>query len=377
MGRLELAGARRLRLAGVVAVAAFVTAVPLTKGATASPRPTALQCVKRCAGRQTVAIGALVRITGRRLGAVDEVNFRGARRRLPSKPRVAGERRLTVQVPRGARSGMPRVVDARGHARVVHDLLRVVPSRRLPHRGGFDLLDTRVRPHRAFVDGGHPFALSYRFRAYGSRDVTVKLVRHGHVLRTWTERDRLPYVSHRLRWNEMLSRHRAAPRGHYRFELKATGHHGRPTPRFRLLDGKFPVRGTHGYGGAEQRFGTPRSGGRVHQGQDVFSPCGTRVVAARGGRVQARGFDPVLYGNWLVIDARGTTTDYRYAHFLHPASVHDGERVRTGAEVGRIGKTGNARTVGCMLHFEVWPNGWENGSPVDPLPILKRWDGWS
>ena len=126
-----------------------------------------------------------------------------------------------------------------------------------------------------------------------------------------------------------------------------------------------------------QRFGAPRSGGRVHQGQDVFSPCGTKVVGARGGRVQARGSDPVLYGNWIVIDARGTRTDYRYAHFLHPASVHQGERVRTGDEVGLIGKTGNARSVGCMLHFEVWPNGWNHGSPVDPLPILRRWDGWS
>ena len=115
----------------------------------------------------------------------------------------------------------------------------------------------------------------------------------------------------------------------------------------------------------------------MHQGQDVFAGCGTPVIAARGGRVQARGSDPVLYGNWIVIDARGTRTDYRYAHFLHPASVHDGERMRTGEEVGRIGETGNARSVGCMLHFEVWPHGWNRDSPVDPLPILKRWDGWS
>ena len=89
----------------------------------------------------------------------------------------------------------------------------------------------------------------------------------------------------------------------------------------------------------------------------MFASCGTRVVAARGGKVQARGSDPVLYGNWVVIDGRGTQTDYRYAHFLHPASVHDGERVRTGERIGRVGKTGNARTVGCQLHFEVWPHG--------------------
>ena len=101
------------------------------------------------------------------------------------------------------------------------------------------------------------------------------------------------------------------------------------------------------------------------------------MVAARGGRVQARGSDPVLYGNWVVIDggARAPTT-------ATPTSctrprVHDGERVRTGERIGRVGKTGNARTVGCQLHFEVWPRGWQRGRPVDPLPILKRWDGWS
>jgi murein DD-endopeptidase MepM/ murein hydrolase activator NlpD len=115
----------------------------------------------------------------------------------------------------------------------------------------------------------------------------------------------------------------------------------------------------------------------VHQGQDVFASCGATLVAARGGTVEARGSDPVLYGNWVVIDARGTKTDYRYAHFLHPATVHDGERVKTGQMIGRVGKTGNARTVGCQLHFEVWPRGWEHGSPIDPLPILKRWDRWS
>jgi Peptidase family M23 len=113
------------------------------------------------------------------------------------------------------------------------------------------------------------------------------------------------------------------------------------------------------------------------------SPGPRRVLSLRdAGRRRARrpragGSDPVLYGNWIVIDASGTRTDYRYAHFLHPASVREGERVRTGDEVGRIGRTGNARSVGCMLHFEVWPHGWNRGAPVDPLPILKRWDGWS
>jgi hypothetical protein len=30
-----------------------------------------------------------------------------------------------------------------------------------------------------------------------------------------------------------------------------------------------------------------------------------------------------------------------------------------------------------MLHFEAWPKGWNRRSPADPLPLLRRWDGWS
>ena len=175
----------------------------------------------------------------------------------------------------------------------------------------------------------------------------------------------------------MVRRGEAAPRGRYRFKLKARGHPARRTRRFHLADGKFPVRGPHDYGGPVQRFGAPRSGGRVHQGQDLFASCGTPVVAARGGRVQSRGSDPALYGNWVVIDGRGTSADDRYAHFTRPASVHDGERVRTGDRIGRVGKTGNARTVGCMLHFEAWPSGWRRRDPADPLSLLRRWDRWS
>ena len=135
--------------------------------------------------------------------------------------------------------------------------------------------------------------------------------------------------------------------------------------------------GPHSFGGAEQRFGAPRNGGRIHQGQDTLAACGTREVAAVGGRVQARGYDPMLYGNWLVIDGRGTNTDYRYAHLIAPTPLHTNERIRTGETVGRVGRTGNARTVGCMLHLEIWPQGWEHGSPIDPLPLLERWDRYS
>jgi murein DD-endopeptidase MepM/ murein hydrolase activator NlpD len=390
VGLLELTGAPRLhtgakltsldhvRLATAVAGLAIAAAVVApANAATGSPRPTDLRCIEGCAGKQTASHGSTIRITGSGLKHVVEVSFRGRSRRVAAEPRASGDHRVLVRAPRRALSGPLRVVDRDGKRSTMRERLRIVSRGKLPEPGSFKVLHRDLRPHKAFVDSGRGFKLAYRFRAYAPVNVTVKLVRSGRVVHRWTDEDSLAYKKHELRWNGMLSRHQLAPPGRYRFEIKAPGRKPRPAGRVQLLSGKFPIRGPHDYGGAEQRFGAPRSGGRVHQGQDVFAACGTRVVAARGGRVQARGSDPVLYGNWIVIDARGTRTDYRYAHFEHPATVHDGERVRTGDPVGRIGRTGNARSVGCMLHFEVWPHGWNIGGPVDPIPILKRWDGWS
>jgi murein DD-endopeptidase MepM/ murein hydrolase activator NlpD len=104
-----------------------------------------------------------------------------------------------------------------------------------------------------------------------------------------------------------------------------------------------------------------------------MSPCGTRLVAARAGRVERRGYDPDLYGNFVQIDGRGEDRDYFYAHMRAPARVPLGARVRTGEPIGRVGETGNARTVGCHLHFEIHVN----GRPIDPKPDLERWDRWS
>ncbi len=129
--------------------------------------------------------------------------------------------------------------------------------------------------------------------------------------------------------------------------------------------GEFPVRGPHTYGDG-------LGAGRGHQGQDILAKCGTRVVAARGGRVHYRKFQSAA-GNYVVInlpDGRSMV----YAHLLHPALVRKGERVKTGEKIGLVGRTGDA--TACHLHFELWsrPGWYKGGRVMNPTPLLKDWD---
>jgi murein DD-endopeptidase MepM/ murein hydrolase activator NlpD len=132
----------------------------------------------------------------------------------------------------------------------------------------------------------------------------------------------------------------------------------------------FPVDGPHWTRGSIGEFGAPRSGGRRHEGFDVVAACGTPLVAVATGRVTRTGFDPVLYGNFLTIHGQGEQRSYFYAHLIRPAPIDSGDRIWAGERVGSVGKTGNARTVGCHLHFEIHTH----GRPIDPLPALERWE---
>jgi murein DD-endopeptidase MepM/ murein hydrolase activator NlpD len=125
--------------------------------------------------------------------------------------------------------------------------------------------------------------------------------------------------------------------------------------------------------GAIGEYHAPRSGGRIHEGFDVTAGCGTELVAVRNGKVLRRGFDPVLYGNYLLIHGEGERRNYFYSHLIRPARVGKGQRVLEGQRVGAVGETGNARGTGCHLHFEIHVR----GRPIDPEPPLRRWDRYS
>lgn len=237
---------------------------------------------------------------------------------------------------------------------------------------GFELTRSAVHPQKAFFDAKDSPTLTYEFAAPGPVDVRVELVRAGKVVESWSEPASEPFTGHQLTWDPVNDD--GPQRGRLSFRVGPEGGVTRPAGGFRLRDHLFPIRASHRYG---DRFGEPRSGGRTHEGQDMWAGCGSELVAARGGTVQGKGYSGALYGYFVTIDGSSTQRDYFYAHMSGPSPLGDGDRVRTGERIGAVGKTGNASGEGCQLHFELWPHGYRDGRPVDPLGDLKHWDSWS
>lgn len=117
-------------------------------------------------------------------------------------------------------------------------------------------------------------------------------------------------------------------------------------------------------------WGEPRSGGRHHEGIDIFARRGTPVVAAADGEVVRIGRDR-LGGN-VVWVAGGGARLYYYAHLdRFEPGLRVGQGVGAGAPLGRVGTTGNARGTPPHLHFGVYPAA-RAFLAVDPAPLLRR-----
>ena len=101
----------------------------------------------------------------------------------------------------------------------------------------------------------------------------------------------------------------------------------------------------------------------LHAGIDIAAPNGTAVKTAAPGEVIYNGWLRG-YGRVVVVD-HGHGFSTLYAH-LSASLVKEGQVVRDGATIARVGKTGNV--TGYHLHFEVR----HYGTPVNPINYLKR-----
>lgn len=131
----------------------------------------------------------------------------------------------------------------------------------------------------------------------------------------------------------------------------------------------YPVSALH------HDWGDPREGGkRKHQGLDLMAPSGTPVVAALSGTVEKL-FDSDRGGHTLYIRSPDRRWMLYYAHLKgYAPGLAEGQSVKQGQVVGYVGDTGNAGAGNMHLHFAVnWMragDGWYQGEPVDPYPLL-------
>jgi murein DD-endopeptidase MepM/ murein hydrolase activator NlpD len=139
---------------------------------------------------------------------------------------------------------------------------------------------------------------------------------------------------------------------------------------------QFPVPGPHTYGGADARFGAPRSG-HIHQGQDLAAACGEKLYVFEKGQVKTNAYQAGGAGYYVVIHGLITGTDAVYMHLRAPSWAPVGAGVTAGQQIGKVGDTGDAQ--GCHLHFERWsaPGWFVGGAAYDPLPELQYWDSYS
>jgi len=107
-------------------------------------------------------------------------------------------------------------------------------------------------------------------------------------------------------------------------------------------------------------WGDPRSGGRVHQGNDLFAPTGTAALAVIGGTVS---YANEGLGGLVAYLAGSNGNTYYYGHFSQ--FVGGARTVAQGEVIGLVGQTGNAQ--GPHVHFEIRVGG---GSPINPYPTL-------
>ncbi len=110
-------------------------------------------------------------------------------------------------------------------------------------------------------------------------------------------------------------------------------------------------------------WGFPRNNGRVHEGNDLFAPRGTPVLAPEAGFVEQ------ITGTIGGLQFRLTTANGTVYWGTHLDSFGAGGQVSAGTVVGYVGDSGNAKGARPMLHFEVHPRGIE---PINPYPLLAE-----
>jgi murein DD-endopeptidase MepM/ murein hydrolase activator NlpD len=237
----------------------------------------------------------------------------------------------------------------------------------------FSVGSASVSPRKAFLGARGGIRIGFRIEAAAPADVSVRIVGSGGEVRR-IELDDVPAgKGQEIRWDGLTASGVPARDGVYRVLIGPPAGNAKKVGKVSLFGHFFPVRGPHGIRGPVGEFGAARNGGRVHIGFDVTARCGTPLAAVRAGTVVKNAFDPRLDGNFVVIRGLGERRKYQYSHMVRPSPFRSGDEIHPGDIIGHIGRTGNAGSTPCHLHFEIH----RRGRPIDPEPALRAWDRFS
>ena len=121
-------------------------------------------------------------------------------------------------------------------------------------------------------------------------------------------------------------------------------------------------------------YDAARGAGRRHDAIDIMSAEGTPVIAAADGTIEKL-FNSVRGGITIYVRSPDQKWEYYYAHLsAYAPGLAEGQQVKRGQVIGRVGHTGDASAAGPHLHFAINSmrpsDRWWNGTPINPYPLL-------
>jgi murein DD-endopeptidase MepM/ murein hydrolase activator NlpD len=122
-------------------------------------------------------------------------------------------------------------------------------------------------------------------------------------------------------------------------------------------------------------FNDSRGGGRVHHATDIMAAEGTPVIAAADGTIEKLFFSRGGGGITIYERSPDRKWTYYYAHLsAYAPGLAEGQQVKRGQVIARVGHTGDASAEGPHLHFAINAMApgerWWNGAPINAYPLL-------
>ena len=121
-------------------------------------------------------------------------------------------------------------------------------------------------------------------------------------------------------------------------------------------------------------YDAARGAGRRHDAIDIMADEGTPVIAAADGTIEKL-FNSVRGGLTIYERSPDQKWVYYYAHLsAYAPGLAEGQQVKRGQVIARVGHTGDASAAGPHLHFAINSMApgerWWNGTPINPYPLL-------